>query len=241
MEMIIKSCFSFLTINGSPKTIHLASNFNFTVKKGINNPTISADITINNQYAAKISLKPKIGDTCFISIQNDKDKKTLIFKGKISSITRPLNKMTLSAFYNCVDSKVYEETFLEADTKKILESFVPQIQFEATNQEHTNITLKHTKAENLRKMLDIHKMNYFINLKNQVVIMDKLLRKGAKQFDISNCTRATANSKITISPIPALEIGDIVVSLGKKYYVTDINYHYTASFKMILGVQECQT
>ena len=237
----IRSCFSFLTINGTPKTIHLSSNFNFSVKRSINNPTITADININNQYATKINLKPKVGETCFVSIQNDKSEKTLIFKGKISSVALALNKMTISASYDCVDSKIYEETFLKADTKKILESFVPKILFEAKNQEHPRIILKDTKAENLRKMLDIHKMNYFVNLDNQVVIMDHLQRKDAKQFDISNCTRATAKSKITIFPIPALQIGDIVVSLGKKYFVTDINYHYTASFKMILGVQECQT
>ena len=235
----IKSCFSFFTINSGSKAIHLSSNFSFTVKRDINTPTITADITINNQYTTRINLKPKVGDTCFISIQNDRSKKTLIFKGKISSISLALNKMTLSASYECIDSKIYEETYLKADTKKILESFVPKLQFEATNQEHINITLKHAKPENLRKMLDIHKMNYFINLENQVVIMDKLLRKEAKQFDISNCSRGTENSKIIIFPIPELEIGDIVVALGKKHYVTGITYKYASSVKMKLGVKEC--
>ena len=231
----IISCFSFLTIN---KT-HLASNFHFTVKRDTNTPTIIADITINNQYATRIGLKPKVGDSCFISIQNDKGEKTLIFNGKITIVALSPNKMTFTASYECIDSKIYEETFLEADTKKILESFVPKLQFEATNQEHINITLKHSKPENLRKMLDIHKMNYFINLENKVVIMDKFLRKEAKQFDISNCTRGTENSKIIIFPIPELEIGDIVVALGKKHYVTGITYKYASSVRMKLGVKEC--
>ena len=235
----IKSCFSFFTINRGSKAIHLSSNFNFTVKRDINTPTITADIIINNQYATRINLKPKVGDSCFISIQNDKGEKILIFKGKISSISLALNKMTLSASYDCVDSEVYKETFNKADTKKILERFVPKIQFEATNQDHTNITLKHTKPENLRKMLDIHKMNYFINLENKVVIMDKFLRKKAKQFDISNCSRGTEKSKIIIFPIPELEIGDIVVALGKKHYVTGITYKYASSVRMKLGVKEC--
>jgi len=235
----IRSCFSFLTINRSSKAIHLASNFNFTVKRDINTTSVTAGITINNQYATRIGLKPKVGDSCFISIQNDKGKKTLIFKGKIATISLALNKMTLSASYNCIDSEVYKETFLKADTKKILESFVPKIQFEATNQEHINITLKHSKPENLRKMLDIHKMNYFINLENKVVIMDKFQRKDAKQFNISNCTKGTEDSKIIIFPIPELEIGDIIFSLGKKHYVTGITYKYASSVRMKLGVKEC--
>jgi len=233
----ITSCFSFLTIN---KT-HLASNFNFTVKRDINTPSITTEVTINNQYATRIGLKPKIGDSCFISIQNDKGKKTLIFNGKIISIALSPNKITLTAFYNCVESEVYKETFSDADTKKILDSFVPKIQFEATTQKHPRIILKDTKSENLRKMLDIHKMNYFINLENRVVIMDEFLRKDAKQFDISKCTKGVANSKIIIFPIPELEIGDIVVSLDKKHYVTGIHYKYTASVRMELGVKECLT
>ena len=231
----ITSCFSFLTIN---KT-YLASNFNFTVKRNINTPAITTEITINNQYATKIGLKPKVGDSCFISIQNDKGTKTSIFSGKIATIALSPNKITLTAFYNCVESEVYKETFLKADTKKILDSFVPKIQFEATNQEHPRIILKDTKSENLKKMLDIHKMNYFINLENQVVIIDDFLRKDAKQFDISNCTKGMAGSKIIIFPIPELEIGDIVISLGQKHHVTGIHYKYTTSVRMVLGVKEC--
>ncbi len=237
----IKSCFSFLTINGSPKTVHLSSNFSFTVKRDVNNTSITAEIILNNQYATKIGLKPEIEDLCIISIQNDKREKIEIFSGKISTIDLATNRMTISAFYNCVEPKVYKETFNDADTKKILESFVPKIQFEAKNLQHPRIILKDTKTENLRKMLDIHKMNYFINLKNQVVIMDEFLRKGAQQFDVSNCTRGTTSSSIVIFPIPELDIGDIVVLFDEKYYVTDITYSYASSVRMILGVKKCLT
>ena len=237
----INSCFSFLTINGSPKTVHLSSNFSFTVKRDINNHIITAEIILNNQYATRVGLKPKIGELCFISIQNDKGEKILIFSGEISTIDLAANKITLSAFYNCVEPEVYKETFNDADTKKILESFVPKIQFEAKNPQHPRIILEHTKAENLRKMLTIHKMNYFINLKNKVVIMDEFLRKGAQQFDVSNCTRGTTSSSIAIFPIPELDIGDIVVLFDEKYYVTDITYSYASSVRMILGVKKCLT
>ena len=235
-QKIIKSCFSFLTIN---KT-HLASNFNFKVKKEINNPTITAEITINNQYASKINLVPKVGNSCFVSIQNNNTEKTLIFKGKIINISFSPNKINITAYYNCVDSKIYEETFLKCDTKQIIDSFVSNIKFEATNHTNNRIVFKNTKAENLKKVLSIHNMNYFINKKNQVVVMDHLQRKNAQQYNISNCIKSVESSKISIFPIPELEIGDIVISSDEQYFVTSINYRYNASIKMILGVQACQ-
>ena len=237
----INSCFSFLTINKSSKTIHLSSNFNFTVKRDINNHIVTTEIVLNNQYATRVGLKPKIGDSCFISIQNNDGEKILIFSGSITNISTVSDKLILTSFYNCVESELYKETFLEADTKKILESFIPKIQFEAKNQTHPRIILEHSKPENLRKILNIHRMNYFINLKNQVVIIDKFLRKNAQQFDISNCTKETNTSSIVIFPIPELEIGDIVVLFDEKYYVTGITYKYTSSVKMVLGVKKCLT
>ena len=243
----IKQTSAYLTINSK----HLDRNFRFKIICSSNALQKTASIYIKRNYFLTNRIVINTGDKVFISLQNNKEDKILIFSGITKSVSTTAHEIHLEAGFNCVEDKVFSETYKDTKLEEVLKELLskgtdaysaefdrmskilPKLKYEAEGFEREQIIVQGAIALSTKRLLS--DKYYYLNLKDELVVLDK--PKEGASYIVDDCLYFAKADCIAIFPIPQLEINDTVEYQGNKYIVDSIVYHYLSRAQMILGVR----
>ncbi len=224
----IKQTSAYLTINNK----HLDRNFRFKIIRSSHSLQKTASVYIKRNYFLANRIEVNIGDKIFISLQNNKEDKVLIFSGMVRSASTTAHEIHLEACFKCIKDEVFEETYKDTNLEKVLKELVSDMDYQAEDKSREQIVVQGKKELSLYRLLQ--NKYFYLNLKDKLVVLDE--PKIGSNFIVDECLYFAKADCIAIFPIPQLEINDTVEYQGNKYLVDSIVYHYLSRSQMILGV-----
>ncbi len=198
------------------RTARTANSLNSYAKVRIKKASFEADkITVNEND----SLSLYIDDT-------------EVFSGEVSHVSSTENEIAVSAVYRISGDSDCNETFNNITLDRVLSFMGVQTKYHADSKPHDLIICKGKKERTLKRLLE--GLYYYMDIDRNLVVKNSA--SAGKNYIIDGCVCETNGSKISIFPIPNLEINDTVQLENTKYIVKDIVYSLESRYRMILTI-----
>lgn len=236
--MTVQKIESFLTIAGR----NIDRNFGFIAVNALNSAMKTASLRIRRNYFLANKIETKPGDACHLSLSVNNGAKILIFSGKIKSMITTARDMVIEASYNAFNSEEINETYKDTSYKDVLTKLAPNLQYQTENFTPEQIVLQGSKEENFRRVAQSlsnalrRPLYYSLTRENSLILSDNIVKNKAKIYAVDDMLLAAERNKLSIFPIPELEIGDKVKLRDKEYIVKSVTFDFSAKAVMRLEV-----
>lgn len=236
--MTVQKIESFLTIAGR----NIDRNFGFIAVNALNSAAKTTSLKVRRNYFLANKIETKPGDACYLSLSVNNGAKVLIFSGKIKGMITTARDIVIEASYHAFNPEEVNETYKDTSYKDVLTKLTDRLDYQTENVTPEQIVLQGSKEENFRRAAQSlskalrRPLYYSLTRENSLILSGNILKNKAKTYTVDDMLLAAERNKLSIFPIPELEIGDKVKLRDKEYIVKAVTFDFSAKAAMRLEV-----
>lgn len=232
---------TFLTVAGR----NLDRNFSFRITNGPNSVQKAASVSIKRAYQEANDIRVSAGDKLYLSMAVNGGDKVLLFAGIVSSVGETSAYYTIEAVFDALKADTINETYRGISYKEGFAKLADKLEYRAEDASPEQIVLQGAPADSFKRLINSlskalkKPVYYYLKRDNTLVItMEIGSSHGGAEYAIDNMLFTVGGEKVTMFPIPELEIGDTLRWGGQKKTVRGLVWDTTGRAEMESNVME---